>query len=91
MKVQCKRQGHSFKGSRNTAWGPSPARTSLPLGALLGPSPASLMSMLPSSNRFSVLRSRWTMLWLWQYSTADRICQNFLRASLSLRCPVEVK
>ena len=55
------------------------------------PSPASLMSMLSSSSRFSVFRSRWTMLWLWQYSTADRICQNFFRASLSLRCPLEVK
>lgn len=53
--------------------------------------PASLMSMLPSSSKFSVLRSRWTMWWLWQYSTADRICQNFLRASFSLRCPLDVK
>lgn len=53
--------------------------------------PASLMSMLLSSSRFSVLRSRCTIWWLWQYSTAERICQNFFRASFSLRCPLEVK
>lgn len=53
--------------------------------------PASLMSMLLSSSRFSVLRSRWTMWWLWQYSTADRICQNFFLASFSLKCPLEVR
>lgn len=49
--------------------------------------PAILMFMCPSSSRFSALRSRWTMLRLWQYSTADRICQNFLRASTSLSRP----
>lgn len=53
--------------------------------------PANLIFMLASSRRFSVLRSLCTMWWLWQYSTAERICQNFFRASLSLKCPLEVR
>lgn len=104
MKLWRKQQGQCFKGSCKKARTlgrqvhPSHRAHSQPLTrrhpshwACSWPSPASLMSMLSSSSRFSVFRSRWTMLWLWQYSTADRICQNFFRASLSLRCPLEVK
>ena len=38
-------------------------------------------------NFLLTLRSRCTTLQLWQYSMADKICQNFLRASVSDNLP----